>query len=85
MGLCKTYQRPGFEVQMKDLLPQGSPAARCRTLLSRADKVATKSGMTVYTFDPGGSLAGGQGLMVFVQVDADSKTISKVEWAVAGH
>ena len=85
IGLCHMYQQPGFDAQLKELLPQGSPASRCRTLLSRADKVGTKLGMTVYTFDPGHSLGGGQGLMVFIYVDQKSKIISKVKWAVAGH
>ena len=44
----------GFNADVKKLLPQGLPAARCHSLLSRADRVEAKSEMTVYCFESEG-------------------------------
>ena len=85
VACCKTHRQPGFQQRIEDLIPQGSPAERFRTLLSHADNVRTQENATIHVYDPGGSLAGGQGLMVFIHVDAKSNTIKKVQWAIAGH
>jgi hypothetical protein len=82
---CKTYREPGFQKRLEQIVPAGSSADRYRTLFSQADQVREQYGNTLYTYDPGGALAGGQGLMVFILVDIKKNTIRKVEWNIAGH
>lgn len=84
--LCDSFRAPGngFQDRLAQLIPKGTPVSRFKTLLSLANKVERKNESTIYTFDRGGALHGGQGLMVFVYVDTSTQKITSVLLGVAG-
>jgi hypothetical protein len=79
-----TYRQPGFQKRLEELIPVGSSASPYQALFERADTVRKATAVTIYRYDQGNSLSGGQGLMVSIWVGAFDNTIKKVHWNIAG-